>query len=54
MKSGWVIEVLEGVSEMRHADADYCDEHIWVGNEEVEAWFYPDGTCIVSRGDELR
>lgn len=49
------IEMVEEVTEaMSEADIEYFSNYIWVGNAEVEAWFYPDGVCHVSRDGEIQ
>ena len=46
-------EAEEAISAMTHCDVSYFDDFIWCGNETVEAWFFPEGSCIINREDHL-
>jgi len=42
-------EAEEAISAMTHCHVSYFDDFIWCGNESVEAWFFPEGFCIINR-----
>ena len=53
--SEWTPEARKVVEEILTAmpcrDVTYRDDFIWCGNNEIEVWFFPDNSCIVSRGE---
>ena len=54
MAERWVQDVEEIIEQLSEVDIGYFSDFIWCGGKEVEAWFYPDGTCLLSKNGVLQ
>lgn len=51
----WVEEADAVIKNMSGVDVSYFSDFIWCGNQVVDVWFYPDGTCHFSvNGDTMQ
>lgn len=54
MAEKWIQDVEEIIEQLSEVDIGYFSDFIWCGGKELEAWFYPDGTCLLSKNGELQ